>query len=64
MNDNTPHITTKLNDSSKAINTHKLKYDKFTYPIKVQGKFAYYIQDNNKNFISTTPFKIKENIKK
>lgn len=64
INDNTPHITTTLSDSSKTINTHKLKYNKFTYPIKVQGKFAYYIQDNNKDFISTTPFKIKENIKK
>ena len=52
-NDYTPHITTSISDNSKAINTHKLKFIKLDKPIKVEGTFAYYVQDNNKNYIST-----------
>lgn len=58
-----PHITTSISDGNKAINTHKLKFIKLDKPIKVQGTFAYYVQDNNKNYISTIPHTKFSNIK-
>ncbi len=51
-----PHITTSLAKGAKAVNTKNLKFEPLEEPIKVVGKFGYWIKDKGKEYISYEPY--------
>lgn len=51
-----PHITASLEEGAKAFDTKNLKFQPIP-PIKVTGKFGYWIKDNDKEYVSFIPYK-------
>ena len=51
-----PHITASLSDGAKALNTQKLKFKPLEKPIKVIGKFGYWIKEENTEYLSYDPY--------
>ena len=52
-----PHITTSLSEGAKAENTKNLNFYLLKKPIKIIGKFGYWIKDKNSEFVSFKPYK-------
>lgn len=51
-----PHITVSLAEGSKASNTKNLEFKLLDKPIKVIGKFGYWIKDEDREYISYEPY--------
>lgn len=51
-----PHITASLARNAKASNTKNLKFIPLEKPIKLVGRFGYWIKDENNGYISYEPF--------
>lgn len=51
-----PHITASLAEGAKASNTKNLIFKPLEKPIKLIGKFGYWIKDNNNEYLSYEPF--------
>ena len=49
---NYPHITASLSEGAKAINTKKLDFKPLETPIKLVGKFGYWIKEENGEYLS------------
>lgn len=52
----TPHITTSLAEGAKAANTKNLNFIPLKTPIKITGKFGYWIKEENQEYISFEPY--------
>lgn len=46
------HITASLSEGAKPSNTKNLKFKPLEKPIKIIGKFGYWIKENNKEYLS------------
>lgn len=46
------HITASINEDGKAVNTSKLKFEPLDKPIKVTGRFGYWIIEDDKEYLS------------
>jgi len=58
---NVPHITASLAEEAKAVDTKNLIFDPLETPIKLVGKFGYWIKDENNEYLSYDPYsKIQE----
>lgn len=51
-----PHITVSLNENAKAANTKNLSFQPIS-PIKITGKFGYWIKEENNEYVSFNPYK-------
>lgn len=51
-----PHITVSLGENAKAYDTKNLKFKPIS-PIKIIGKFGYWIKENNQEYVSFHPYK-------
>lgn len=52
----TPHITVSLSKGSKAVDTCNLEFKPLKKPIKITGKFGYWLRKGPKEFISYQPY--------
>lgn len=52
----TPHITASLANKAKAVNSKKLNFKKLEKPIKLIGRFGYWIKENGNQYVSYEPF--------
>lgn len=52
----TPHITTSLSNGAKAVNTKNLKFNKLKKTVKITGKFGFWIQDKQRQYLSYKPY--------
>ena len=55
-----PHITTSLSKGAKAVNTANLEFKKLKKPIKVTGKFGYWLIDEKDAYISFEQYEISK----
>ena len=55
-----PHITASLKEGAKASNTKNLKFKKLSKPIKITGKFGFWIKEENKGYLSYKPYLSKK----
>ena len=51
-----PHITASLKEGAKASNTKNLKFEKLSKPVKVTGKFGFWIKEEDKGYLSYKPY--------
>lgn len=51
-----PHITASLADGAKASNTKNLDFKPLEKPIKLIGKFGYWLKDENNEHLSFEPY--------
>ena len=57
-----PHITTSLSPDAVPSNTKKLKFKALDKPIKITGRFGFWIKEKNNNYVSFKPYtKRKQN---
>ncbi|MBR3890928.1 MAG: hypothetical protein IKJ30_02490 [Bacilli bacterium] len=54
-----PHITASLSEGAKAVNTKNLIFKRLEKPIKITGRFGYWIKEDGKEFLSYEPYKRK-----
>lgn len=47
-----PHITASLADGARAINTKNLKFNPLEIPVRIVGRFGYWIKENDKEYLS------------
>ena len=47
--DTIPHITASIKEGAKSINTKDLNFKKLDNPVKIFGKFGYWIMDEDEN---------------
>ena len=52
----TPHITTSLAEVAMAANTKNLNFKKLQQPVKLIGKFGYWIKDEKGEYLSFEPY--------
>lgn len=57
-----PHITASLSEGTKAFNHQKMEFKPLEKPIKIVGKFGYWIKEENDEYLSYNPFYINKNI--
>ena len=50
-----PHITASLSEGAKASNTKNLDFKPLKKPIRIEGKFGYWIKDENGEYVSYEP---------
>lgn len=55
-----PHITSSIAEGAKASNTKNLKFKSFEKPIKIIGRFGYWIKEEDNEYISYAPYKTDE----
>lgn len=48
----TPHITTSLSEDAKAVDTVNLDFKHLDKPIAIKGRFGYWVDENDMEFIS------------
>lgn len=53
---NIPHITASLTENAKASNTKNLSFTTLENPIKLVGKFGYWIKEEDKEYLSYEPY--------
>lgn len=53
-----PHITASLAINAKANNTKNLKFKKLKNPVKIIGKFGFWIKEEDKEYLSFKPYNI------
>lgn len=58
----TPHITASLAEDAKAANTKDLIFTPLENPIKITGRFGYWIKDENTEYLSYEPY-LNKNLK-
>ena len=51
-----PHITASLSNGAKASNTKNLNFMPLETPIKLTGRFGYWIKEENKEYLSFEPY--------
>ena len=51
-----PHITASLAEGTKASNTKNLEFKPLEKPIRIVGKFGYWIKDGNNEHLSYDPY--------
>jgi len=51
-----PHITASLAEGAKASNTKNLEFKPLEKPIRIVGKFGYWIKDENVEYLSYEPY--------
>lgn len=51
-----PHITASLANGAKAVKTKDLDFKPLEEPIKLVGRFGYWIKDEGKEYISYEPY--------
>ena len=51
-----PHITASLANGAKAVKTKDLDFEALEKPIKLVGRFGYWIKDADKEYISYEPY--------
>lgn len=51
-----PHITVSLSEGAKASNTKNLKFKKLKKPVKVTGRFGFWIKEEDKEYLSYKPY--------
>lgn len=51
-----PHITASLAEGAKASNTKKLNFKPLEKPIKLVGRFGYWIKEETKEYLSYKPY--------
>lgn len=51
-----PHITVSLSENGKAVDTGKLEFKRLSKPIKITGKFGFYLKEKDKEEISFKPY--------
>lgn len=51
-----PHITASLADGAKASNTKNLNFKPLKKPIKLIGRFGFWIKDENEEYVSYVPY--------
>ena len=56
-----PHITASLADGAEAFNTKNLKFKPLEKPIKVVGKFGYWIKNEDEEHLSFEQWPINKN---
>lgn len=56
----TPHITASLAEDATANNTQNLKFELLTNPIKIKGRFGYWIKENENEYLSFNPININK----
>ena len=52
----TPHITASIAKGAKAVNTKDLNFEPLNEPIKLTGKFGYWIDDEMQEYLSYNPY--------
>ena len=52
----TPHITASIAEGARAVNTKNLKFRKLSEPVKLVGRFGYWIIDGEKEYVSYNPY--------
>lgn len=52
----TPHITASLAKGAIPMNTKNLKFRPLEKPIKLTGKFGYWIKDEKEEYLSFNPY--------
>lgn len=55
-----PHITVSLSEKAKASNTKNLNFKKLDKPIKVTGKFGFWIKEEGVEYLSYSKYFIKK----
>lgn len=55
-----PHITASLAEGAKASNTKNLDFKPLEKPIKLIGRFGYWIKDENNEYLSFEPYAKKK----
>lgn len=50
-----PHITTSLAKHAKPVNTKNLHFEPLDKPIKIIGRFGYWIKNQDRSFLSFEP---------
>ena len=55
-----PHITASLKQGAKASNTKNLKFNKLDKPVKINGRFGFWIKENDREYLSYKPYIIKK----
>lgn len=51
-----PHITASLAKNAKASNTKKLHFEPLKKPVKLIGRFGYWIKEDNNEYVSYEPY--------
>ena len=54
-----PHITTSLKEGAKATDTKNLDFKPLKNPIKLIGRFGFWIKNENSEYVSYEPYQIK-----
>ncbi|MBQ8193287.1 MAG: hypothetical protein IJZ46_04390 [Bacilli bacterium] len=54
--DATPHITASLAEEAKASNTKNLNFKPLEKPVKLVGRFGYWIKGENEEYLSYEPY--------
>ena len=52
-----PHVTTSIAPGSKPMNTKDLDFVQFEKPVKVKGKFGYWVKEGYKQFLMYKEFR-------
>ena len=52
----TPHITASLSEGSTPSETRKLRFEPLDKPIKIKGRFGYWIKDIDREYVSYEPY--------
>ena len=58
-----PHITASLAKGAKAVNTKNLTFVPLKKPIKIKGRFGYWIIEGNRQYVSYDKYKNNRTIK-
>ena len=57
-----PHITASLKEGAKASDTKDLHFERFDKPIPINGRFGFWIKEDDKEYLSFEPYNVtKEN---
>lgn len=51
-----PHITASLKEGATAANTKNLEFKPLEEPIKVTGRFGFWIKEENREYVSYKPY--------
>lgn len=55
-----PHITVSLSEGAKAKDSKDLSFKDLKKPIKIKGRFGYFIKEEDKKFVSYDPYDVKK----
>ena len=58
-----PHITASLAEGAKASDTRFLEFELLPQPVRVKGKFGYWIKEENLEYVSFQKYKKEKTVK-